>query len=232
MKTTYKTIGVITIFSVAMAALESAVVVYLRALYYPDQFDVKFKIIDHHILLVEIVRELATLIMLGAIGYMAGKNARERFAYFLLSFAIWDIFYYGWLKVFINWPASIFDWDILFLIPITWIGPVAAPIICSITMIILGLFLLQFKSRMTKTIWTCLIAGTFLILFTFMRDYAGLIIENGFAKDFPNLLQNPNFITLASTLSPDPYAWNIFWAGELLYIIGIVNVRINRGASI
>ena len=115
MNSTLKTVGVVSIFSAAMAALEGAVVVYLRALYYPDAFTVSFKIIDSNILLVEIVREVATLIMLLAVAYVAGKNFRERFAYFLLSFAVWDILYYGWLKVFIDWPSSFFDWDILFL---------------------------------------------------------------------------------------------------------------------
>src|SRR5258707_7052052 len=112
-----KTLWIVTIFSIAMAALESAVVVYLRALYYPDGFTVALRMIDPQILLIEIAREAATLIMLIGVACLAGKNFKDRFAYFLLSFGVWDIFYYAWLKAFINWPASIFDWDILFMIP-------------------------------------------------------------------------------------------------------------------
>src|SRR4051812_30545987 len=108
-----KTILVVSGFSIAMAALESAVVVYLRALYYPDGFTVVMKMMDQRILLIEIVREAATVLMLMGVGWLAGKNLKDRFAYFLLSFAVWDIFYYMWLKVFIGWPSSLLEWDIL-----------------------------------------------------------------------------------------------------------------------
>src|SRR3981189_1372652 len=124
----YKTFFVVIAFSIAMATLESAVVVYLRALYYPDGFTVALKLIDQRILLIEIAREGATLLMLVGIGLLAGRNFKDQFAYFLLSFAVWDIFYYLWLKVFIGWPSSLLEWDILFLIPFTWLGPVLAPV--------------------------------------------------------------------------------------------------------
>lgn len=228
MNITAKTIGWIAIFSIAMAALEGAVVVYLRALYYPGEFTVNFKIIDRHILLVEITREAATLIMLLAVGYIAGKNFKERFAYFLLSFAIWDIFYYAWLKFFIDWPSSFFDWDILFLIPIVWIGPVAAPLICSCTMICLAIFILRFRLSISRTTWTCLIIGAILILFTFTRDYANLIIANDLTKDYLNIMENHHFLKKAIAFVPKPYDWNIFWVGELMFVIGIGNLLMNR----
>jgi membrane protein implicated in regulation of membrane protease activity len=58
-------------------------------------------------------------------------------------FAIWDIFYYIFLWLLIGWPESFFTWDILFLLPVTWVGPVLAPVINSLTMIVLaGLILL------------------------------------------------------------------------------------------
>src|SRR6185369_2332457 len=126
MKANRKTLLVVIGFSIAMAALESAVVVYLRALYYPDGFNVAMKLIDQKILLIEIAREAATVVMLLGVGWLAGNNLKDRFAYFLLSFAVWDIFYYLWLKVFIDWPSSLLEWDILFLIPFTWLGPVLA----------------------------------------------------------------------------------------------------------
>jgi len=69
-----------------------------------------------------------------------------RLAYFLTIFAVWDIFYYIWLKVLLGWPSSIMEWDILFLIPVTWAGPVLAPIILSITMLIGAMLLLQRES--------------------------------------------------------------------------------------
>ncbi len=47
----------VAVFAIAMAALEGAVVVYLRALYYPGEFTVAFRVIDEKILLVELVRD-------------------------------------------------------------------------------------------------------------------------------------------------------------------------------
>jgi hypothetical protein len=225
MNTTAKTISVISVFSVAMAALESAVVVYLRALYYPDGFTVAFKIIDEKILLIELMREAATVLMLLSVGYLAGKDLKSRMAYFLLSFAVWDIFYYGWLKVFINWPSSLFEWDILFLIPFTWLGPVLAPIVCSLTMILLAVTLLFFNDKgLTITGWSLLLSGCAFILYTFMADYGSLIIGNGFLSDYSTLIRNEDFIRMASVYSPAKFNWTFFWVGELLLLAGIFSM--------
>lgn len=221
MSTTVKTSIGICIFSIAMAALESAVVVYLRALYYPEGFSVAFQLMDENILMVEILREIATLIMLMAVGYLAGKNFKERLAFFLLAFAVWDIFYYGWLKVFINWPVSLFEWDILFLIPFTWLGPVFAPLVCSLTMIVLALVLLFRNKLIFPLVWSFLIAGSILILYTFLKDYGWLIVRNGFISDYPNLLQNQDFLELASGYIPAAYNWRVFWLGEIFLLAGI-----------
>ncbi len=130
-------------FGIAFAYIESAVVVYLRAIFYQDGFN--FPIADFRTLagfgpylLTEIGREAATLVLLFTASYMLGRNLRRRFAYFLTIFAVWDIFYYVWLKVLIDWPASILDWDILFLMPVVWAGPVLAPIITSLTMLVIA----------------------------------------------------------------------------------------------
>jgi len=221
MNTTAKTIGAIGIFCVAMAALESAVVVYLRTLYYPDGFSVAFKLIDRKILSVEIMRELATLVMLVTVGFLAGRTAKERIAYFLLTFAVWDIFYYVWLKAFIDWPASLLEWDILFLIPVTWLGPVLAPLICSLTMILLSLVLLANERKVTPVVWTLLLTGSAFILFTFMEDYGGLLIRNGLLSGYSSILQNKDFIRLASDYMPTGFSWGIFAVGELLLLGGI-----------
>jgi hypothetical protein len=232
MNTNVKTAAWITIFSIAMAALEAAVVVYLRALYYPDEFTVGFRLIDESILLVEFAREAATLVMLMSVGYIAGKNFNERLAWFLMSFAIWDISYYAWLKVFIGWPATFFDWDILFLIPVTWIGPVAAPLICSLMMIILSIVLLRTDLTVPNTVWAFIFAGVMLILFTFTRDYAGLIISNDLVQEYPNLLQNEIFLKKAAELAPKPYLWKIFWTGQVMFLAGIVLLwRESSGSS-
>ncbi|TFH02245.1 MAG: hypothetical protein E4H13_02660 [Calditrichales bacterium] len=120
------------IFAIAMAFMESAIVVYLRELYYPLGFQFPLKEIPVFIGLVEIGREMATITMLTTFAMLIAHNKRETFAYFSFSFAIWDIGYYVWLKVIIDWPSSLLDWDILFLIPSPWIGPVLAPLLVSL----------------------------------------------------------------------------------------------------
>jgi hypothetical protein len=222
MNTHTKTCTWIAIFSLAMAALEAAVVVYLRALYYPDEFTVGFRLINERILLVELAREAATLVMLVSVAYLAGKNFNDRLAWFLMSFAIWDIAYYAWLKIFIGWPLTFFDWDILFLIPVTWIGPVAAPLICSIVMIALSIALLRTNSAVPKIVWAFIFAGVVLTLITFTRDYAGLIISNDLLLEYPNLLRNELFLDKAAALKPKPYLWKMFWTGQVMFLAGIL----------
>jgi hypothetical protein len=46
----------------------------------------------------------------------------------MFVFGIWDLFYYVWLKVCLGWPSSLLTWDVLFLIPVPWVGPVLAPV--------------------------------------------------------------------------------------------------------
>ena len=96
-----------TAYAVAMAYLESAIVVYLRRLYYPRGFDFPLVIIDVPTLLIEVGRETATMVMLATVGVAAGRTKVGKWAYFLYLFGVWDIFYYIWLKVFLDWPASL-----------------------------------------------------------------------------------------------------------------------------
>jgi len=233
MKTHRTTILVVSIFCVAMAALESAVVVYLRALYYPGEFTVALRLIDERILFVEILREAATLVMLLIVGILAGKNFKERLAYFLLSFAVWDIFYYVWLKVFIDWPITLLDWDILFLIPITWLGPVAAPLICSVTMIVFANVLLQSTTRQTlsATAWSLILSGSAVIFFTFIKDYAALMINNNFLDEYFTIMQNKDFTRIAAQFIPAYYSWSLFWMGELMIVLGIVKVYLEQSSK-
>src|SRR5690606_3193495 len=86
------------------------------------------------LLLTEIGREAATLVLILTAAWLFGRSRQERVAYFLVIFAVWDVFYYVWLKVLLNWPASIMDWDILFLIPAVWASPVLYPVLVSALM--------------------------------------------------------------------------------------------------
>jgi len=163
------------LFAIAFAFVESSVVVYLRTIYYPDGFTFPLRLIAEEHLLVEILREFWTILMLVAVGVVAGRGGWERFAYFLLAFGVWDIFYYLWLKAVLDWPASITEWDVLFLIPLPWIGPVCAPVLVSLMMIASGLLILR-RLEAGRTFrpgfrsWALSIIATLLLLYSFMAD--------------------------------------------------------------
>lgn len=166
----------VTLFAVAMGMLESSVVIYLRELYYPTGFQFPLKATSYTVAITEIFRELATLIMLLGIGMLAGKNKHERFAWFIYSFAIWDIFYYVFLYLLIDWPASLFDWDVLFLLPIMWVGPVWAPVFLSVLMILLALCILYFlkhrpNANMKLLEWMLLVSGALIVIIAFCKDF-------------------------------------------------------------
>ena len=169
--------------------------------------------------------------MLASIGWLAGKKFSEKFAYFLYSFAIWDIFYYIWLKIALDWPASLTTWDLLFLIPLPWAGPVLAPVINSITMIALAFIIiyLQDKRKEVKIIlkeWILLFTGGLAILYTYLYDYGQLIINSGFLKDFFELTAKPEFHQIVSNYVPSGYNWILFCIGEVLILIAIVMIYI------
>lgn len=219
---------IVTIFAVAMAFLEATVVIYLRKIYYQNGFNFPLKgFIEPTILNIEWIREFATIIMLLTVGYLAGKKAYEKFAYFMYAFAIWDIFYYVFLKIVLNWPQSFLTWDILFLIPWPWIGPVIAPIICSILLIAMALLIINFidsgkKVNISWKEWILFIIGMLLTLYTWLIDYGKIIISGGFAKDFFALANNPLFYNIISNYIPTSYNYVLFLLGILSVIIGIV----------
>ncbi len=133
---------VVTAYAVAMAFLESAVVVYLqRALGIDPRalFPVQEPALAGDLAAIEVGREAATLVMLAAVGWLAGRSALERLAWTAIAFGTWDIFYYAWLWVFIGWPPSPGTWDLLFLIPVPWAGPVWAPVAVSLALVGFGL---------------------------------------------------------------------------------------------
>jgi hypothetical protein len=133
---------VVAAYAVAMAFLESAVVVYLqRALGIDPQalFPVQEPTLVGDLALIEVGREAATLVMLGMVGWLAGRSGLERLAWTAVAFGTWDILYYGWLWVFIGWPPSFGTWDLLFLIPVPWTGPVWAPMAVSLALVGFGL---------------------------------------------------------------------------------------------
>ncbi|MFP6869981.1 MAG: hypothetical protein VCE91_11665 [Nitrospinota bacterium] len=127
-----KKLVAVVIWAAAFAFVEAAVVVYLRKLFYPEgfAFPLRSELIES-ILGVEIAREAATLVMLVSAAWLGARRPWVRFALFMVAFGVWDIFYYVWLWAVLGWPPSIFTMDVLFLIPIVWVGPVWSPVAVS-----------------------------------------------------------------------------------------------------
>ena len=207
-----------TIFAIAMGFLEATVVIYLRIIYYAHGFSFPLRsFIEPAILNIEWIREIATIIMLLAIGFIAGKKKYERFAYFIYAFAVWDIFYYVFLKLALNWPSSLFDWDLLFLIPWPWVGPVIAPIICSILMIVFALIIIKGydegkQVKITILEWTLFIISALLILYTWLIDYGRII----------TLTNNQDFYNIISSYIPQSYNYLLFFIGIIIALFGII----------
>ena len=225
----------LTIFGIGMGFFEAIVVVYLRFLYYPEGFCFPLVLLPAEMLGIELVREISTLVMLISVGVIAGKTGLQRFAWFLYSFAIWDIIYYVALKIFLNWPESFLTWDILFLIPVTWLGPVLAPLLSSVLMILLAnLFLYGERKKplflVTKREWTAITGGAFLIFLAYVWEYSSLIITNGFLPDFWSLADNETFIRMISEFVPGYFHWEIFISGILLVVLsmGLIWKRVNK----
>jgi hypothetical protein len=198
--------AVVVCFAVAMAYLESAVVVYLqRALgITPDQlFPLRGPEMVGDLAAIEIGREAATMVMLTSVGIMLGRHWTDRLAWLAVAFGIWDIFYYGWLWVFVGWPHGPETWDALFLIPVPWTGPVWAPISVSVALVLFG-FLVAARAtsgpplRVARSDVALGIAGGIVVVLSFTLD-AGRIMDGGLPGWFP---------------------WPIFWAGMILATVG------------
>lgn len=167
---------VVVLYAIAMAWVEAAVVYYLRSLidriepYQPCPLPIAGGFGK-----AELIREIATLIMLFTVGWLAGATWRTRLGYSVVAFGIWDIFYYVFLRVMTGRPKSLLDWDILFLIPLPWWGPVWAPTSIAVLMILWGTFMTKVE-RFPGSIssqWKFLVVGGMgaaLALFTFMAD--------------------------------------------------------------
>lgn len=221
------TFFIVTIFSIAMAFMESSVVIYLREIMYPEGFDFPLKPMPGELSLTEILREAATLLMLLAVGMIAGKTFSQRFAWFIFAFAIWDIFYYVFLKILIGWPDSLMTWDLLFLIPVIWTGPVITPVIVSFDMILLAGVIIWFSGEKTSNRllpyeWVLLVSGSILIFISFIWDFSKYI-SRFFSIDeiFANY-RDQTFLQIIADYSPAKFNWGFFISGELILLATII----------
>jgi hypothetical protein len=198
-------------FMIAMAYLESAVVVYLRRVYGINEIENALAVFDSQISIIEMGRELATMVMLFTAAWMAGRNRQSRFGFFLFTFGVWDILYYIWLKVFIGWPASLLDNDLLFLLPLPWWGPVLAPALIALLMILAGVGLLRLDEndkpvRPGGLDWAMMTTGSLVILYAFMADAINSLPVN---------------IESLALVQPGPFKWSLYLFGILLNLLAI-----------
>jgi len=191
------TVGIV-LYAVAMAYLEAAVVVYLRAaLGMPTGsiFPVDFSR-GNPLGFIEVGREGATLVMIGAVAWIAARSPLERLVWAGVVFGIWDIGYYGWLWVFSGWPSTLGTWDLLFLLPLPWAGPVWAPIAVGVALTGFGLaYAGRLGSggslRFSRLQLGALLLGNVIIDASFLLN-AGVVLGGGI---------------------PTSFAWPIFLAG-------------------
>ena len=215
----------ITAFAIAMGFLESAVVVYMREILYPGKFGFPLSPIPVNLPVTELLREVATMVMLVTIGIIAAKKFSTGFAWFMYSFAIWDIFYYVFLKLLVGWPQSLMTWDVLFLIPTTWTGPVLSPVLVSLTLILLSMVILieaekGKETRIHRQEWMGLIIGSMVLIFGFVLDYSQHMLAH-FSLTGMLQVKNLEVLEVATHYIPSRFPWWIFGIGELI-ILGTI----------
>jgi hypothetical protein len=189
-----KRLLIAVVFSMAFGYIESAVVVYLRALFHPNGFTFPMEVFDatpegKRLVLTEVGREAATLVLILTAAWLFGNVPQERVAYFLIIFAVWDIFYYVWLKVLLGWPGSLLDWDILFLIPMVWASPVLYPVLVSVAMFAFAVAILHRCAHrrplmVTRTEWLGWSASLLVIAASFCLGGTH-VTEPNYAQYFP-----------------------------------------------
>ena len=168
-------------FAAAMAWVESACVVYLRTLVGRiEPYQARPLPVSPELGAAEAVREAATLVMLLTVGCLAGRTWRSRLGYGIVAFGVWDILYYMFMRVIVGWPHSIWDWDVLFLLPLPWWGPVISPVLIALLMIAGGTLVSQFDQPDRpvwpgRLSWALNLAGVILALYIFMAAPIGVL---------------------------------------------------------
>jgi len=191
------------ILALAMAYLEAATVVYLREIYGITDLVRDVPAYDPRLAAVELGRELATLVLLLALGWAAGSTRQARLGLACFAFGLWDILYYFWLRLLIGWPASLLDTDILFLIPLPWWGPVLAPMLIACLAAAGGWLAVSASDRgrmvrPRKNEWGGMAAGILLVLYAFMADALAMLPAR--AEDL-------------GRLRPSAFPWPVYLAG-------------------
>lgn len=209
-----KKIAAISVYAIAMAYVESAVVVYLREMIFGDVSQVfPLKYLQPNLALIEIGREAATIVMLLAVGYMAGRNKFQKWMVFVYAFALWDIFYYVFLRLIIGWPTSLFNFDILFLIPIAWIGPVLSPVLVSLLLVTASFLLIRQsevsdRARIGILNFSVFLIGCVVVFYSFTAQIFHILVFTG-----PKGIEN---------YAPKSFDWPVFLFGYVVMCVAAV----------
>lgn len=195
----------VSLFAIAMGLLEAICVVYLRQILLPPDGSLNNIAFSNFDFTIEVIREITTLVMLLTIAILAAYNWRTRLAMFFLAFGIWDIFYYIGLKIFLNWPATILEWDALFLVPVNWYGPVLAPVLISVYFIIVSIIIVLREATGKKLHIT--IPAILLQLLTFVVWYYSFTKDSSLISEFG--------------YESATYSWLLFVLGIIFCSVGI-----------
>jgi hypothetical protein len=197
----FQRLPLVAAYAIAMAYLEAAVVVYLREMHGIHDLVRDLPTTLDRFVAIEIGREAMTVVMLLSVGWIAGHKLQDRLGHFVFAFGLWDIAYYAWLALFLGWPDSPLDWDVLFLIPVPWWGPVLAPALIAAVMCVGGAAAVRGADRGVewRLSWTngaIAAAGIAIVLFTFTIDGLQAIPDgaNAVAKVRPGDFQWPLFV--------------------------------------
>lgn len=203
-----KRLATVTLYSVAMGYLEGALVIYIREMIFGNPIQVfPLRLLQPQLGAMEVGREIATVIMLATVGYLAGRERTERWLFFVYAFAVWDLVYYLTLKSLVGWPPSLLTPDVLFLIPVIWIGPVIAPIMIALLLGGTSMMLLRLGTIGAAVqfrpinIWL-FIAGCIPVLYSFTGKIFYILIYRG-----PKGLEN---------YVPQGFTWLPFFIGYIM----------------
>ena len=195
---------IVVAFAIAMAWMESASVYYIRSLIDRiEPYQANPLPLNESLGYVELWREAATLVMISMVGMLAGRTWRRRIGYAAVTFGAWDVFYYVFLRPMSGWPNTLLDWDILFLLPLPWWGPVLAPVSIAVVMIVWGTLATQSRDDTPEPRWTWALAG------------AGIALALGvFMTDAWQAL--PGGHEAVMRVLPTAFNWPMFWVALLL----------------
>ena len=179
-------ISSVIIFAIAMGILESICVVYIRQIIFPPNGNITNVPITDFNFTIEAIREAMTIIMLTTVSILSAYNVRTRLAMFFLAFGTWDILYYVGLRIFLQWPVTIMDWDTLFLIPVAWYSPVLVPVLISVYFIFGSIFIILHERngiilKFSKSIVLLQFSAFVVWYYSFIKNSA-MISETGYTN--------------------------------------------------